>query len=320
MNKELFNDGAITLNLDKAVHQSNDKTFLIIGQARAGTTLVASLLHETGIPIGKNFGPVHEDNDLGKFVGDLRDSRLPKAFLDEIEDRNQAHSRWGWKRPDLYLVVNQLLKALRNPHLICIFRDFISVGRRNQISLDGSQPEVLSPEDSLETVLHEQKNILGEVRRAGVPSLLLSYEKAVTASESFLDKLLFFIGTNPKEANREKLKALISPNNIGYSLRARAKEYESSNGSGVILGVSKGAVHGFVHLPEERDTDGGALEVRIDGVVVFGEVEILSIVEGKMKYSIDLSEHLMKPTHEIGLFMKTNGKPLQNSPFIWHRG
>ena len=81
MSKELFNDGAITLNLDKAVHQSNDKTLLIIGQARAGTTLVASMLHETGIPIGKNFGPVHEDNDLGKFVGDLRDSRLPKAFL-----------------------------------------------------------------------------------------------------------------------------------------------------------------------------------------------------------------------------------------------
>ena len=76
---------------------------------------------------------------------------------------------------------------------------------------EGSQPEVLRPEDSLETVLHEQKNILREVRRAGVPSLLLSYEKAVTTPESFLDKLLFFIGTNPKEANREKLKALISP-------------------------------------------------------------------------------------------------------------
>ena len=45
--------------------------------------------------------------------------------------------------------------------------------------------------------------------------------------------------------------------------------------------MSKGAVHGFVHLPEERDTGGGAMEVRIDGVVVFGEVEIMSIVEGK---------------------------------------
>jgi len=314
---ELFNNGIIGVNLDQTSLKSEDKTILIIGQARAGTTMVASLLNEIGIHIGKNYGPVHEDNDLGKHVGQLLNGSVSGDFLEEINKRNHSYPKWAWKRPDMYLYLDKLLPMLRNPQVVCILRDIVSVSRRNEISLDQEPDSSDGISKKLIGTLEEQRKLLQAVEICNVPALLLSYEKIITKPKNFIVDFLDFLGEGKSEASTSKLLSIISPNHAGYSLRARANEYVSENGHACIIGVFDGILHGMASHGCKIDKE-QFVELRIDGVLVERDVVGCTSSGESLRFKIDLRKDLIKKSHQVSLYALQQNASFENSPYMWY--
>lgn len=315
---ELFNNGIIGVNLDQTSLKSEDKTILIIGQARAGTTMLATLLNEIGIHIGANFGPVHEDNDLGKHVAQLSASIVPEIFLEEIKNRNHSYQKWAWKRPDMYLYLAKLLPLLRNPQVVCILRDAVSISRRNEISLNQEAGGSHSISNKVVEALEEQRKLVEAVESCNIPALLLSYEKIITKPKDFLLGFLEFVGVNKSEASISKLLSIITPNHTGYSLRARTNEYVSNNGHACIVGVFDGILFGIVNHDSKIEKDSFA-EIRIDGVVVKREVIISSSEHGVLKFKVDLKKDLTRKSHQVALYAPFLNTSFENSPYMWFK-
>ena len=282
---DLINKGNIHLYSDLPVPL--DSTFLIIGQARAGTSMVSKLLNELGVSMGEKIGPVYEDNELGLFVRDLSNGLTPSDFIQSISKRNNLHQKWGWKRPDLYSYLEVVLPNIRNPRIICCLRDVVAISARNRIALSsGSGDEKIESVSLLNEALEVQKLIFEKIEALKIPSLLISYEKAFSLPESFLFSLAKFAGLNLEAEQQTRLLNLIQPNHLGYSLRARN---DSFGKFALNLGVLKSIEHGMLNAVYKAHCIAEYAELWADGVKVLN-VELVK--ESKIKFqnlSIDVN-------------------------------
>ena len=242
----LLNDGCLLL-FESDPTPLDCRTVLVIGQARAGTTMVAATLREMGVPVGERIGPVHEDNEMGTFVESLRKGDVTKDFVRAVAVRDKAHPVWAWKRPDLYACLGVVTPELRNPRLVCILRDPAALALRNCISMSetGSE-EALA---FLGAAMDEQRAIFEAVSVAKLPTLLLSYEKALTRTDEFVGVLARFVGKELSGEGLRRLRGVVMPNHLGYALRARERAYEWDGAKrGALLGVRDGCLMGRVRL------------------------------------------------------------------------
>ena len=317
---QLFNNGYMSLFPQKNDQQLGEATILIVGQARAGTTMVGLVLREMGIPMGERIGPVHEDNELGAFVPQLQTEVVPADFLSAVAFRNKAYPIWAWKRPDLYSCLGVLTPKLRNPLLICILRDAVALASRNCISLPGSSEIQSKAIGSLDQAIFEQKAIFDAICSAQLPTLLLSYEKAISRPVVFLEALARFVGQELKKDNIGSLKSLVKPNHRGYSLRARSVEYEESfDFRGVIEGVRDGLLIGRVASANSKEPI--EVEAWVDGLRVEERKLILSEngQEDWVPISFEIGNKLEKRSHSLQLTFGQDGRDFENSPFTWHK-
>lgn len=311
----IFNNGLILLNGNKNLKKC-EKTILIIGQARAGSTMVSSIINEMGVPVGENFGPVYEDNDLGKYAKDLSNGQLPKNFIKEIRKRNNFYNKWGWKRPDMYGYLDVFINQIRNPCLIAIFRDPVSVTSRNQISLSMQKGSVNDCLKTFQDSLDDQRKILEKIKALQLPSLLISYEKAISNPYKFISELKRFIGCEGTKVTSEKLLSIIAPNHPGYALRARKDEYLPN----ILYGVVNGMTHKSLNLTiknSQSEDEVCGVEVWIDGVNYKVKDEISVKKSNLTKVKFDLGEKLKKRMHSIKVNFKDTGEVFLNSPFIY---
>jgi len=121
------------------------KVFIILGMHRSGTSMVAGMLHKSGICMGEHFRKPLSQNPKGffeeEFFRQVNDILLNKAGYnvkewntgfsgvkaDEetillinkvINYFNYSFNSWGWKDPRTCLTINIWLKALYNANLI----------------------------------------------------------------------------------------------------------------------------------------------------------------------------------------------------------
>jgi hypothetical protein len=309
---QLFNRGSIQLYENSSSKEGC--TLLVIGQARAGTSMVGSILNQMGIPIGRKIGAVHEDNELGPYLDPLKKGKVTEGFLKVINSRNNEHIKWGWKRPDLYTILSTIIPYLRNPRFVCIFRDPTAIVSRNLISLDGEKDETKVVELYSNT-LAEQKLILDSVVSEKQPTLLLSYEKALTRPINFIKSLSNFAGNDLSEKELQKLAKLISPNNLGYSLRAREVEYDGNESfRGILVGVVQGCVRGLIHEDVAKTE---MISIWIDGVFIKKCAFESQNNPGWKSFSYDLADKMSKRSHSIQLTFSSSGTNFANSPYLW---
>ena len=108
------------------------RTFIVTGPHRSGTSLVASILWQSGLFIGSEVNDiVFEDEAITRVLA----SRDLVALRHTIAERNARHPRWGFKIPMLCraLDVGQLTMFDR-PRLIVAFRDPVAMAVRTSIS------------------------------------------------------------------------------------------------------------------------------------------------------------------------------------------
>lgn len=180
----LKNDGILVLNAPSV--PCREKTVVVLGAARGGTTMVASVLRSLGVFMGERLGPVLEDVALSRIV-EARDADGLKRI---VEDRNGKYPVWGWKRPAALEYSDVWNGCLRNLHVIAVFRDPFAIANRNRISM-------------LSDVFHDMERSLRYFHKLAdflktrdCPQLLCSYEKALASPENFVRAVDEFLGLN----------------------------------------------------------------------------------------------------------------------------
>jgi len=180
--ESLINTGQMVRNAPAT--DTAEKTVVVVGVARSGTTMVASVLDALGVCRGEGLGPVLEDIQLSEAIE--RDDRATLRAC--ARERNQHYTIWGWKRPAAFEQVDIWRPEVRNPHVIAVYRDPFAIANRNRISMlsDGVQ--------AIRNANHALSRLTEFVASTDLPILVCSYEKALMNHGTFVAAVDGFLG------------------------------------------------------------------------------------------------------------------------------
>ncbi len=203
------NFGTILLGKPHYAHEE-PSTIIVSGVGRSGTSAVAKLLHELGVPMGNTKDrAVYEDEEFVQSLLFFDHLRLKKL----IEDRNTQHSKWGVKFASLqnHLMPPQMTR-FRNPHLVVVMRDTVATASR----AFSSDREAGSIKDTLLNIMQQTSDLMNFVMRVECPVLLISYEKLIAFPDQAISALSAFCGVEVTDEIRQRAKHAIEPNNRAY--------------------------------------------------------------------------------------------------------
>ena len=228
----LVNKGFAFLNKNQVkALKGLSKTIIVVGVARSGTSLFSGVLHHLGVFMGeKACDPVFEDFRLAEaFESNKHDEA--KAI---IEEYNNHHSTWGWKRPGSLNYLDSFIKLARNPVCLFVFRDIFAITNRNRIS---AGVDIVR---GLEMTLNHYKKMVEFIRTQNPCGLVFSYEKSFEFKKEWVDLLVesLEIVTTPQQ--RDKALDFITRNPADYLKSTRAQ-----NNMGYVGRISKSKVLGW---------------------------------------------------------------------------
>jgi hypothetical protein len=192
----LSNEGVLTLNKPQA--SPPEKTVVVLGVARGGTTMAASVLQALGVYMGEKLGPVLEDVALSKAVESQDMARLSEI----VAQRNAAHRLWGWKRPSALEFKDVWKDRFRNPYIIAVFRDPFAIANRNRISM------LSDVFQNMEHTVQHLGTLVQFLRQQEAPVLLCSYEKVLAYPEIFVRAVDNFLDLNANESWAEAIRRI----------------------------------------------------------------------------------------------------------------
>lgn len=175
----------------------DQKTVVIVGVQRGGTSMVAGVVRELGINLGRNLGNNHEDPEfLSKDIEKIREV---------IAKRNENNEVWGWKMPHSSEYLADLLPDIRNPHVIIVFRNLLAMA---ESQLKRSETDFAKAFQFSWTRLNQVASIVGKL---SCPLMLVNYEQAISKPDAFIDELTLFLGISPTLDARTRAEDMINP-------------------------------------------------------------------------------------------------------------
>jgi hypothetical protein len=167
--------------LRQSTDSTLEKTVLVFGLARGGTSLIAGVLLELGVFMGHNAHQTkHEYTPL--YPG------MPKIeLLETIRANDRTHSVWGWKCPKDIFHIDQYLHHLRNPHAIIVFRNFLDT------SMSSYKHNSIDLLHALRENQPVMEGIISFAIDSEVPTALVSYEKALANPSLFVGGVVNFL-------------------------------------------------------------------------------------------------------------------------------
>jgi hypothetical protein len=185
-------------------HRDEKKTIVIFGAPRGGTTMVAGVAIKCGLFLGDELPINCEDPNFN--IRQLKLKNLPIALTirETLRERNDTiDSTWGWKFPRAAFYLDQVFDCIRNPHFIIVYRDPVATGSR--AAQDGTPIE-----EALDQVLALHRMNLDAAEKYRVPTLFMSYDRALAARERTITSLCDFIGL-PTPGNKKEILAYMEP-------------------------------------------------------------------------------------------------------------
>jgi hypothetical protein len=173
------------------------RTVVVIGVQRGGTSLVAGVIRELGLPMGKNLGINHEDSAF-----------LPtdfKSILPIIKKRNKEYNVWGWKMPHASEYILETIPHLRNPHIIVVFRNLIATTNSQLKHSDANFSEAFH----FSRVRHKQ--VAEVVEQIKCPLMLADYNHAVMKPSGFIEEIKQFLQLEPSPNQIKSALDFIDP-------------------------------------------------------------------------------------------------------------
>jgi len=250
--EELANKGIATIgDLEKSKEQT-EKTFIIVGIGRGGTSLISGTLAHLGLFTGeRSISPVFEDIKLSK-VMENRDFQNVRQIIDDYN----RHPVWAFKRPSIINHLKEMHPLWRNPIYLFVFKDIASIAIRNNISM---RFDILS---CLKSAQVNYQKIIDFIGRQEINGLILSYEKLIANKEAFVDALVNII-TQESISKEKRKKALefITPNSKEYLEKSRITKTH-----GIIDHISPAEVRGWVKFLHNNEAP--EVELFINGIPV----------------------------------------------------
>jgi len=159
-------------------YEIDDRTFVVTGAPRAGTTAIMRLLEALGIYIDfDNPRNLESKKYSGDFASICQDPNFPVELL----FNDTKWGTWGFKAHDLspyhlfYRKIDTYLAMTHNPTIIIPTRDFLSQGVREQLDNPKFRIEPL-----LYNALQKWQKVLEFYVSTELPVCLVSYEKLLT--------------------------------------------------------------------------------------------------------------------------------------------
>lgn len=193
------------------------RTVVCFGLPRGGTSMAAGAILGLGVPMGD---PLKNNIEDPEFDLNLQGGKSP-AFLENvrktIQHRNQAHEVWGWKCPFVAQYLPDIIGDIRNPLLVCVYRDPVPTALRAKVA----------PEKRIGFItgrMRAQVRNTTLIEDLGVPGLLVSYELATSHPDAFLEELAAYLGLDVPE-HRDEILQFLAPGTYKdpSSLMARLK-------------------------------------------------------------------------------------------------
>ncbi|WP_201633935.1 hypothetical protein [Psychrobacter immobilis] len=208
MGIELLNNSGIKYIGSESVLQATEKTIIVVGVARGGTSLVAGTLSNLGVFSGTlSSAPVFEDVRLSSAFesGNLK---LAEQVISEYDRSNKV---WVFKRPSIIDYLEEVHIRVRNPVYLFIFKDIFSIANRNSISM---KLDILN---GIEKAHNDYSKILSFIKSHEINGFLLSYEKIMNNKEQYVDSMINLVGLDSVSNDiRSKALNFIEPNPQGY--------------------------------------------------------------------------------------------------------
>lgn len=204
------------------VIQGNNRkqsTIVVVGVQRGGTSMVAGVLRELGVNLGKNLGNNHEDPDfLTKNINEI---------LRAVEKRNSQYDKWGWKMPHSSEYILDILNKLRNPHVVVVFRNLVGIAESQMKRSDASFDDAFNFSANR---LFQVVEILPKIR---CPLMAVSFESAINDPKKMIDEIISFLNICPNSEQIANAISIVNPE-VGYQrLSSESWSYVVSRGKEV---------------------------------------------------------------------------------------
>jgi len=207
------------------------KSFVVLGNARSGTSMTAGLLSILGVEMHEKRGPIkhpsqnpkgafenvnfatvtsnmHKDLTQGLKMREIRekyDQRLSEMI------RNHERALWGFKSAVTHHFLTLLVPKLRNPHLVIVFRCLLPNAQSWMIHMKQVFGKNVALNRALENMAKSQATLVREVGFTNCPKIYTTYEDLKKQPWREAVKIANFVGVDPKPKKREVLD-FIMPN------------------------------------------------------------------------------------------------------------
>ena len=286
-NNPLINSGMEFIG-DKNCLSTKQKTLIVLGVARGGTSLLSGSLHNLNIFTGDlSVKPVFEDAKLAKAF-ESKDDKL----VDEIlEMYNSQHDVWGFKRPSMISYIDEIHHKFRNPIYLIVFKDIFSISVRQKISMN------LNVVDQLKNTLNNYNKIIEFINSSNPNAFLFSFDKILKNKEAFIDSLIHASGQKTDSENKQAALNFISPNPEEYLDITRI-----SKSVGQIGEASEFRVVGWGKY--KYSDEAATVELYINDKLIESK-----IANDFRQHTFDSGIH---PSGHCGYFFDLTKKPLEN--------
>mgnify|MGYP000184927422 CR=1 FL=1 len=234
--------GIVPLSFDR-LGETSERTVIVLGQARGGTSLAAGALLNLGLPMGMECrAPIYEDQPLTRAIRDAGKSKVREI----IAQYNERWPQWGYKQPAVQKFWFWNHRLLRNPCYLLIVKDPISIADRlNQYRGRDTVNEARA-------AMKAYDRLLKFVSSSGKPALLVSYDKLYRYPDQCLPLLAQLTGIeNP---DLDKARAFCSAGGEDYKQFWDRQQRRNSTGvQGHVDRVSDKLVSGWAMMADHAD-------------------------------------------------------------------
>jgi hypothetical protein len=193
---------------------SKNKTVIILGNPRGGTSVAALMIKTIGVDLGKDInissqnptGDI-EDKDFAKiikkntnYVHEISQINENYEIIDLIKNKNN-NKVWGWKHPFTLLMVDPFIKHIDNPYLIFVYRNIENTAK-SASSLDD-----LNYQEAKKRALRFKEIMDRKSKKYNyLPQLHISFEEIIEKPIDSAKKIADFLNLELTPKKKQKIK------------------------------------------------------------------------------------------------------------------
>lgn len=200
----------------REANRQAERTVVILGTGRSGTTMTAGVLLILGLEFGDYTDGRLGDRELAAAFRAARRSRLKwkrillrRRFRKVMDERTRRWRRWAFKSPDLPLYLPFLKNLIHNPVYVLPTRNVFETSFGFTRNVQGSWQKSFFAATMLQFILTVFSS---NTKR---PVFIFSYEAALKNPARFVDVLCDFLDVQPDPDRRTRAIAYIDPTS-GY--------------------------------------------------------------------------------------------------------